>query len=395
MGVLEHFFKALKWQVAATSSLQDFEVILNWDAAFYSKDTVMDASATAETPRAKLEYPFEDRPDGGELVEVAPGVFWLSMPLPFDLKFINLWLIEGNNGWTIVDTGIGDQTTEDLWESIFAKYLKGKPVNRVIVTHMHPDHFGMAGWLTRRWDCPLYMSRGEYMQGRVLVADTGRQAPEEGIRFYRAAAWNDEHIDRYKRRFGNFGQAVTPIPEAYVRLEDGQSLQIGDREWRVIMGSGHSPEHACLYCPELNVVITGDQLLPRISSNVSVHPTEPEADPLAEWLDSCAKLKRELPEDVLCLPAHNKPFRGAHRRLDNLIGAHERSLGRLLELLEAPVTVPDTFRLLFFRKIDKHSISLATGEAIAHLNCLMHRGKVKRSLRDGVHVYERYAEPQA
>ncbi len=350
-------------------------------------DTASQAAPAAKRP--KLEYPFEDRPEAGELTEVAPGVFWLSMPLPFDLEFINLWLIEGVNGWTIVDTGIGDQTTEDIWTRIFDTHLKGKPVNRVIVTHMHPDHFGLAGWLTRHWDCPLYMTRGEYMQGRVLVADTGREAPEEGIRFFQAAGWDEDSLENYKKRFGGFGQAVTRIPESFTRLTDGQTLQIGERSWRVIIGSGHSPEHACLFCEELNVVITGDQLLPRISSNVSVHPTEPEADPLTDWLDSCEKLKRELPEDVLALPAHNLPFRGAHARLDHLLNAHERSLTRLLERLEAPMQVPDTFPLLFFRKIDKRSISLATGEAIAHLNCLMHRGLISRELSGGVHTYRK------
>ncbi len=341
-----------------------------------------------KTKKTPMAHPYEDIPPSGEVIEVAQGVFWLSMPLPFPgLDWINLWLIEGETGWTMVDTGMNDAGTQDIWESIFAKVLGGKPVNRVIVTHLHPDHVGLAGWACRKWNCDLWMTRLEYLTCRTMMADTGRQAPEAGINFYKRAGWDEDAINRYKERFGTFGQSISQLPDSFHRLADGDVLTIGGRGWKVITGAGHSPEHACLFCPDLNVLISGDQLLPGISSNVSVLPTEPEANPLQDWQDSCAKLIRSVPEDVLVLPAHNKPFYGAHGRLKALIDGHERQLERLSQRLEEPARVVDLFATLFFRNITLSNISSATGEALAHLNCLRHRGLVKRELVDSVYVY--------
>jgi glyoxylase-like metal-dependent hydrolase (beta-lactamase superfamily II) len=225
----------------------------------------------------------------------------------------------------------------------------------------------------------------------VLVADTGRDAPEVGVDFYRAAGWAQEDLDRYVERFGGFGRAVTKLPDAYHRLTDGQELSIGGRTWKIVTGSGHSPQHACLWCEELNVFISGDQILPRISSNVSVFPTEPEANPLQDWLDSCAKLRDLLPEDVLVLPAHNEPFRGVRRRLQALIDGHETGMRRVLERLDEPKRALDLFGALFARKIGSDVLGMATGETIAHLNCLKGRGDIEsRRVGDEI-LYSRTA----
>ncbi len=342
-----------------------------------------------KTERARYEYPFAEPPEPGTTLEVAPGVRWVRMPLPFSLKWINLWLLDDGDGVTIVDTGIPSSETKSHWRSVFDAELKGRPVKRVIITHMHPDHIGLAGWMQRKFDCELWITRLEYVSCRMLVADTGREAPEAGVRFYRAAGWDQADIDRYVERFGGFGKAVSQLPDAYRRIEDGESIEIGGRTWRVITGCGHSPEHACLWCEELNVFISGDQLLPRISSNVSVFPTEPEADPLSDWLRSCEKLKAAIPADCLILPAHNEPFLGGHRRLDALIEGHERSLSRLLSRLDEPRRAIDLFGALFARTIDKDTLSMATGEAVAHLNCLKKRGLVVSGLENGTMLYRR------
>jgi glyoxylase-like metal-dependent hydrolase (beta-lactamase superfamily II) len=338
------------------------------------EDTIADRPA-----RPTLIYPLGDPPPAGEVKQVAPGVLWVRMPLPFALRWINLWLIEDGVGWTLVDTGIQSDETREHWARIFAATLKGKPITRVICTHMHPDHLGLAGWMTRKFQCPLWITRLEYLMCRHLVADTGREAPEDGVRFYREAGWSESDLDSYRVHFGGFGKAIHALPDSYRRIVDGEEIVIGGRLWRVIVGSGHSPEHACLHQPDLNVLISGDQLLPRISSNVSVFPTEPAADPLSEWLASCAKLKAATPEDVLVLPAHNEPFRGAHLRLDNLIADHERGLERLEGLLEqAPRRAIDVFGALFSRTIGPDLLSMATGESLAHLNCLLARGRATR-----------------
>ncbi|MBX3511161.1 MAG: MBL fold metallo-hydrolase [Hyphomonadaceae bacterium] len=312
------------------------------------------------------------------------------MPLPFALAWINLWLIEDEGGWVIVDTGVGIEPSREYWRQVFNTTLAGRPVTRVICTHMHPDHMGLAGWICRKFDATLCMSRLEYITGRMLVADTGREAPPEGVRFYRAAGWDEDAIDSYVVRFGGFGKAVSKIPDSYHRLSDGDVLTIGGRPWRVITGNGHSPEHVCLWQEELKLFISGDQVLPRISSNVSVFPTEPNGDPLSDWINSCKKLRAALPNDVLVLPAHNEPFHGLHTRLDALVEGHERALARVLHRLhQEPKRAIDLFGALFARKIGGELLGMATGEAIAHANCLINRG-LARAVRgeDGVIRYE-------
>lgn len=351
----------------------------------------MDSSLAKTPTRPGLVYPWDKTtPDIGTLIEVAPRLHWVRMPLPFSLKFINLWLAEDEDGWTIIDSGMPLAETQEAWKAILTPRLTAdKPLRRVIITHMHPDHIGNAGWLCREYGADLHISRLEYTTCRMLVGDTGRQAPEAGINFYRSAGWDDAALESYKSRFGGFGRAVSQLPDSFYRLEEGGSLNLAGENWHIIIGNGHSPEHACLYCPVLNVVISGDQLLPRISSNVSVHPTEPEANPLADWLASCARLKAALPENVLVLPAHNEPFKGAHKRLQHLIDGHEVALKRLHErLIKGPLRVQETFASLFSRKIGDDEIGLATGEAISHLNCLIARGMARREMdEDGVNSY--------
>ena len=220
---------------------------------------------------ASLNYPIEPEPQTGDgsAIEIAPGVLWLRMPLFASLPWINVWAIAEEAGWTIVDTGLHSLKTIDAWQAAFAGPLGGAPVLRVVVTHMHPDHCGMAGWITERFKAPLCMSRLEYLTCRLMAADTGRKAPEEGIAFYRAAGWDAPALERYKDKFGSFGQMIYPLPASYHRISDGDALRFGAHEWTVAVGNGHSPEHACLHCPELKLFISGDQVLPRISSNVS------------------------------------------------------------------------------------------------------------------------------
>jgi glyoxylase-like metal-dependent hydrolase (beta-lactamase superfamily II) len=329
--------------------------------------------------KPQLVYPLGEPPEPGVAREIAPGVHWVRMPLPFALQWINLWLLEDGDDWTIIDTGIAMEQTRDYWRAIFDAKLDGKTVKRVICTHMHPDHLGLAGWICRKFDASLWMSRLEYITGRMLVADTGREAPEEGVAFYRAAGWDENALDSYKVRFGGFGKAVSKVPDAYRRISDGDVIEIGGRPWRAITGHGHCPEHVCLWQEQLKLFISGDQVLPRISSNVSVFPTEPDGDPLADWIESCKKLLSAVPNDVLVLPAHNEPFHGLHERLQNLIDGHEKALDRVLSRLrQEPRRAVDLFGALFARKIGPDLIGMATGEAIAHANCLIGRGLARR-----------------
>src|SRR5450830_1627728 len=292
-----------------------------------------------------LDYPFETVPPRGTTLEVAPGVHWIRMPLPYALDHINLWALDDEAGWAIVDTGTRTDENAQVWRELFAHAPDQRGITRIFVTHMHPDHVGMAGWLTRKFNA----------------------------------------------RFCNFGKHIHALPESFKRLRDGEIIRIGRHDGRVIVGTGHSPEHACLYCADLKVLISGDQVLPRISSNVSVHPTEPDADPMSEWMASIEKLRREVPDDVLVLPSHHEPFRGLHLRLDRLAEGQHKAFNRLRETLGAePRRVVDVFGALFSRPIaesDTGLLGMATGETLACLNYLIARGEATRTLRDGVHWY--------
>ena len=342
-----------------------------------------------------LVYPFaESLPDGapemGQPFQVADGVYWLRVPLPFLLNHINLWLLRDGEGWTVVDTGYRSPEVEACWENVFSGLFGGRPITRVVVTHYHPDHVGQAGWLVRRFDARLWMTRTEFLYCRMLALDTWEEPPAEAIRFFHEAGVPDDKIHLYRRRSGSaFRQGVSRLPISVRRIHDGEVLTVDGAEWRVVVGRGHAPEHASLWCPERKFLLSGDQVLPRISSNVSVHPTEPAANPLEEWLESCAQFRALVPNDTLVLPAHNAPFYGLHARLSALIDGHEQNLDALEALCAAPKRATEVFPALFKRPIGDEQLFLAVGESLAHLNCLIGRGRLVREVGpDGVARYQ-------
>ena len=342
------------------------------------------------------DYAYDAAPKPGDAVEVAPGVHWLRMPLPFKLDHINLWLLEDGDesggGWTIVDTGIARDEVKAAWERLFETFFtESKPLKRVIVTHFHPDHLGLAGWLVERFDVALWMAREEWAWGRMLSLDDGGSTMRPAFdKFYRAAGFDEAMMQDAAKRPGRYARIVSPVPGAFRRISDGQIIDIGARQWRVIVGAGHSPEHACLHCPALEVLISGDQVLPKISPNISVWPQEPDAEPLSLFLSSLEKFRRLAP-DTLVLPSHNLPFRGLEGRLDELAGHHAERLEETLEACANSVTGVEVLRQLFKRKLDTHQLFFAAGEALAHLHHLMGQGKIRRRMGDdGVYLFERH-----
>jgi glyoxylase-like metal-dependent hydrolase (beta-lactamase superfamily II) len=322
----------------------------------------------------RIRYEHTSRPGKGETMAMDDGITWLRMPLPFSLNHINLWLLRDDGGWVIVDTGVDTNTSRNLWRHVFADAMNAEPATHVIATHLHPDHVGCADWLVREFDVDLWMTREEYLLCRLLIGDTGEDAPAEAVRFYRAAGFSDEQLALYRANFGMFGHFVKGMPQAYRRMQDGDLLHFAGYEWEVIVGRGHSPEHACLFDADRNILISGDQILPTISPNVSVWPTEPQADPLMEWFRSIDRFEEKLPGDVLVLPAHGKPFRGAHVRLEQLRRDHTDKLDRLLANSTSPRRVVDVFPDLFTAAIDDSNRVMATGEALAHLHYLLGTG---------------------
>jgi glyoxylase-like metal-dependent hydrolase (beta-lactamase superfamily II) len=332
-----------------------------------------------------LTYPFgRSAPDEGALAEVAEGVGWSRLPVPGSLGHINVWLLDDGAELVVADTGLAIGAARAAWAALLEGPLAGRELTRIVVTHFHPDHIGLAGWLAARNGARLWMTRGEWTLARMLAADVRDAPPDEALAFWRAAGWEAPRIAaEAEKGWGRFAAMVSPIPASYGRLRDGDTVRIGARDWRVVVGSGHSPEHACLVDFEGRLMIAGDQVLPRITSNVSLSLSEPEADPLGEWLDSIARLKR-LPDDLTVLPAHGLPFTGLHARLDALDAGHRGRLDALHAHLAEPRRAVDCFAVLFGRRIDDGILGMATGEALAHLRRLEVEGRAAREVRDGV-----------
>jgi glyoxylase-like metal-dependent hydrolase (beta-lactamase superfamily II) len=341
----------------------------------------------ANPKESQLTYPLGDTlPAPGSTLEVAPGVRWVRMQLPFALDHINLWLLRDRDGWTIVDCGITNDATREAWEQVFATQLDGLPVRRVIVTHMHPDHMGLAHWLTERWGARLWVSATDYNAARMASASTTGFGGDAAAAFFASHGLTDpESVAKVRARSNYYAGMVPRVPAQFRRLLDGQKVRIGDNDWTCIVGYGHAPEHMSLHCEALGVLISGDMVLPRISTNVSVYDLEPEADPLPLYLDSIARLK-SLPADTLVLPSHGKPFTGLHARVDQLTEHHDERLADVMAACaEAPQAASDLLWVLFKRKLDLHQTTFAMGEAIAHLHLLWHDGRLRRdACPDGV-----------
>lgn len=341
---------------------------------------------TAPVRRDGLVYPFGGaEPGTGGVMEVAPGILWVRLNVPGPLRHVNCWLLaDGEGAAALVDAGMNRTETRDAWRAVFAGPMAGTRVSKVIGTHMHPDHIGLAGWMCYHHAAPILMTRAEWLTAKLAHADARDEAPAEVAAHQRLAGWTDGEIARAgEGGWSRFRTIVTPLPHAYRRLKDGDCLGIGDREWQVVVGSGHSPEHACLLDEARGVLIAGDQVLPRISPNISLGHSEPEADPLGEWFASIDKLRR-LPHDLLVLPGHGDPFTGLHARLDAMEAEHRERLDALYARLAEPARTRDVFPALFARPIGPDVLGMATGEALAHLRHLQIQGRATFEDREGV-----------
>lgn len=328
-----------------------------------------------------IRHPFDAIPAEGEAVEVAEGILWIRLPLPMALDHVNVYALDDGDGWTLVDTGLASHRGRAIWQALMAGPLRGKPVRRVLVTHHHPDHIGLAGWFQSQ-GAELVTTRTAWLYARMLVLDVQPLPSEQSLLWQRRAGVDAGVLaQRAGERPFNFCDVVEALPIGFTRIREGDVLDAGGRRWQVRCGDGHAPEHATLWSDGL--VIGGDQLLPGISANIGVYPTEPDADPLSEWLESCRRFQTFAEERHFVLPGHKLPFTGLPVRLIQMIENHESALGRLLEHLAVPRMATECFLPLFKREIGRAEQGLALVEAVAHLNCLLSRGLVGRRLSEG------------
>ena len=333
-------------------------------------------------PERAEPVPGLEPPAPGTAVPVAEGVRWIRMPLPFALNHVNLWLIEDGPGWTLVDTGYGLPATLDHWDRLLAD-LEG-PVTRILVTHGHPDHVGLAAWLQARTGAPIHMTLGEYFGAQFFWRGLERGWKEEALEHFRRHGLGEEALEALRTSPDTYRAGVPDLPRTFERLVEGDSLGLGGRTWTVRVGHGHSPEHASFLCEAAGILISGDMVLPSITTNISVSALAPGEDALARYLASLRRL-RDLPEDLLVLPSHGRPFRGLQARLDALEAHHAERLRLLEAACREPRSAADILKALFGRALDSHQMVFAMGEAIAHLNHLERQGRLRQTLQeDGI-----------
>lgn len=338
-----------------------------------------------------IRYPWEIPPAEGEAIQVADGVLWMRLPLPMALDHVNAYALDEGDSWTVIDTGMSSRRSRAIWQGLLDGPLQGKPVRRVIVTHHHPDHVGLAGWFQSDLKAELWTTRTAWLFSRMLQLDEQAVPRQETLDFYISAGMDEAIFEERKaERPFNYADVVYPMPLGFKRIKQGDVIRVGGRDWEAHMGNGHAPEHLTLWSRDDNLVISGDQILPSISSNIGVYATEPEADPVADWMEACERLSQFARADQLVLGGHKLPFTGLPTRMRQLIENHHGALARLLDHLSEPRTAAECFPSLFKRKIGKGEYGLALVEAIAHLNHLYHLGQVRRERRaDGAWLWQK------
>ncbi|MEL6887124.1 MAG: MBL fold metallo-hydrolase, partial [Pseudomonadota bacterium] len=308
---------------------------------------------------AALRYPWEAPPKGDDAIEVAPGVLWMRLPLPMKLDHVNVYALDDGDSWTVIDTGFSSNMIKRIWAVLMNGPMGGKPVKRVIVTHHHPDHVGLAGWFQAEFDAELITTRTAWLFSRMLSLDVQTIPTPETLAFYRSAGMDADILEkRSSERPFNFGDVVEVMPLGFTRIQQGDTIEMGGRIWDIHIGNGHAPEHATFWSRDDNLVISGDQILPSISPNIGVYATEPMADPIAEWLEACERLKLLARDDHLVLGGHKLPFTGLPVRMRQLIDNHHGALARLLDFIDTPKSAAECFAPLFKRNIGEGEYGL-------------------------------------
>jgi glyoxylase-like metal-dependent hydrolase (beta-lactamase superfamily II) len=337
-----------------------------------------------------IRYPFATPPEEGAAIEVAEGVLWMRLPLPMKLDHVNVYALDDGDSWTLVDTGMSSKRTRAIWGRLLSGPLGGKPVGRVIVTHHHPDHMGNAGWFQTEHGAPLMTSRTAWLLARMLQLDPHERPTPEIVAYWTAAGMDPEVMAaRMDERPYGFALSVYPMPFGHTRLKQGDVLRAGGRDWEVHMGGGHAPEHVTLWDRDGALVIAGDQILPSISPNLGVYATEPEADPVADWLEACERMGKLAREDQLVLGGHKLPFTGLPARMAQLVDNHHGALARLEAFLDTPKPAGACFQPLFMRRIGPGEYGLALVEALAHCLHLWHAGRATREVTaEGIWLFQ-------
>jgi glyoxylase-like metal-dependent hydrolase (beta-lactamase superfamily II) len=324
--------------------------------------------------RAALDYPLADVPEPGTAVTLAPGMLWLRLPVPGSLRHINVWLLDDGDGWTLVDTGMNTPESRELWSGPLLALLDGRPLHRIVCTHHHPDHAGLALFLAERHGARVHMSAGEFaVFGRIRACTEDAAVADSRVAAVEAEGYAVSDELRSLIRFERYRRVTSGFPTSIVPVADRDVIVAGGREWHVRILAGHTDAQLVLWCKDEGLLISADQVLPRITSNVGIYPERADVDPVRSYLASFDVLE-ELPRDTLVLPAHGNPFRGLHARTAELRAHHARTLEQVAAALDEPRTAAQVAKRLFVRPLDTLNGYLALGETLAHVRCLVNAG---------------------
>lgn len=336
-----------------------------------------------------LHFPHAEPPQPGQVIEIAPGVQWFRLPLPYRLDHVNIYLIENGEGWTVLDTGLGTDACRNAWETLLNGALRGQRLTSMMVTHYHPDHVGLAGWLGKRFNLPLSMPRPEYLYSLALQYAPGDLGHDMHRPFYQRHGLSSDITELVLGRGHEYLRRTSGVPATYHRIKHGNSLAAGSREFQIITGGGHSLEQAMLYRPEERLFFAADQVIARISPNVSVHAMEPDLDALGIYLQSLRALRDRVSDNVLVLPGHGLPFYGLHQQIAELIEHHaERCDVIEAAIKQKSLSVAELVPHVFHRVLDEHQTGFAFGEVLAHVNHMLGEGRLTLDIgADGVERY--------
>ncbi|MCB1464448.1 MAG: MBL fold metallo-hydrolase [Nitratireductor sp.] len=325
----------------------------------------------------ELIFPLAEPPQCGEPLEVAPGIMWLRLPLPFRLDHVNVWLLDDGDGWAIIDTGIASDACRQIWERLLAGQLAGKRITRVIVTHYHPDHIGLAGWLCERTGAPLLIGQMDYLASSNISLGPGALDNSVYHDFYLRNGASRETADIVSTSGHGYLRMVSPLPHSFVRLTAGERLTIGSRTFEIMTGEGHSPEQLMFHCPEDSIFLSADQVIEKITPNISVWAVEPDGDPLGLYLQSLERLIHDVSDVALVLPGHRRPFHGLHLRCRQIAEHHAERCDLIRETVrQGSYTVSELVPVLFHRPLDPHQLSFAFSETLAHVNYMIRLGEL-------------------
>jgi glyoxylase-like metal-dependent hydrolase (beta-lactamase superfamily II) len=329
---------------------------------------------------SNVDYIIGDKiPDPTAPIEIAEGILWLRLPMPIALDHINLYLLDDGDSWVLIDTGLADPVSIEIWNTLLKNHLSGRPIRKIIVTHFHPDHVGLAGWLLEKMDSEFWMTQIEWLSARQAYLNIDGISTKAMVDFYKRAGLDDQTVKIYEKTGNDYREMVTPIPPVYKRIEKTTTFIIGGRTWLPVFGSGHSPDHVSFYCKKDKIMLGGDMLLPRITPIIAVWWQEPDGDPLAGYLDFLDTLG-PIATDAMILPAHNRPYRELHTRVSDLISHHKERLETTYDACKTGASADFVMKSLFKRELDAFQARFAIGETIAHINNLLITGELKKDI---------------